>query len=111
MLILGRSWSLLSLLLFLCGVPLVLSLWDVAETVLDPLGGSVELVGTVTGKWVRSEVTEDGVYYRYNIQVEGRGFGVDERVYNWVKEDEEIIVTFWPRTKVVAEVSKLGAEA
>lgn len=32
-------------------------------------------------------------------------------IYNWVKEDEEIIVTFWPRTKVVAEVSKLGAEA
>ena len=39
-----------------------------------------------------------------------RGFSIDERIYNWVKEDEEVVVTFWPRTKGVVEVRKLGAE-
>ena len=75
-------------------------------TVLDLIGGKVELAGTVSS--MREVPLEEGT--NYYIQVEGRGFKVNEDIYYWVSESEEVVVTIGKHTETVVKVRKLGAE-
>ena len=107
----GVGWSKHLWWLLLLGPFSLWFLWLATEKIRDRVEGITELAGTVTGKWM--EVSENegvAVFYRYIIQAQVHEFSVDERIYNWVSEGEEVALTFWPRTKGVVEVRKLGSE-
>ena len=107
----GWSWELLWLLLVIpCCLPVgLLSLWAAVafplEGITDLIKGKIEIHGPISSK--REIDVEVGT--SYIIQVGGQEFSVVERVYNWVKEEEEVVVTCWPRSEEVVEVNKLGA--
>ena len=88
----------------------LVSLWVAVasplEGITDLIKGKIEIHGPISSK--REIDVEVGTSYL--IQVGGHEFSVVERIYDWVKEEEEVVVTFWPRSKEVVEVSKLGAE-
>ena len=42
----------------------------------------------------------------YHIAILEQEFEVSERIYNWLAECDDVLVSYWPRSKVVSRVDK-----
>ena len=42
----------------------------------------------------------------YHIAIQEQEFEVSERIYNWLAEGDDVLVSYWPRSKVVSRVDK-----
>ena len=82
----------------------------------DIKDGHVELNGSVIRKWVREEPYSSqyggGVDRYHKIQVKGksgdvRDFDVPEKFYDRLREGDEVVVTYWPRTNTLAGIDIL----
>ena len=72
-------------------------------TITDLIKGSVELEGPVASK---REEWDGGEGVDRTIQVRGRDFHVNKRIYRWVSKGDTVVVTFWPHTERVFVVRK-----
>ena len=90
-------------------VTLLVMLGVVAVDILGLIESGIyttQLAGTVSSKRVEPQKEGNDHYY---IQVQGREFFVDDNIFFWVSEGEEVMVTFGKHLKTVVEVRKLGA--
>ena len=73
----------------------------------DQASGATELRGRVTGTrhW-EGELHEQGVDHFYSMTVAGHEFHVSEDLYTWAQQGDEVVVTYYPRTKSVVEVTR-----
>ena len=99
-------------------------LWFFATTAwLDLLTKRIEVAGRVYRKWtvttpsyssqvIASSALRPG--YRtvpstistYHIAILEQEFEVSERIYNWLAEGDGVLVSYWPRSKVVSRIDK-----
>ena len=78
----------------------------------DLINGRTKIVGFVTAKSVTEEVTDGiGTLERPVIRVEGVPFEVSHRIYDWVEEGDEVVVTYWKRVLGVVSVVKTGRQS
>ena len=100
-------------------------LWFFATTAwLDLLSKRIAMAGRVYRKWTvttpsySSQVISSSALARpgyrtvpstistYHIAILEQELEVSERIYNWLSEGDDVVVTCWPRSKVVSRVDK-----
>ena len=83
----------------------------VKDHIKDIRAGKTKAVGTVSRKWDKKESgSSDGASYvtiTYYIAVNGETFEVSKKVYDWLRTDEEVCITYWPHTNTVGRVDKI----
>ncbi|MCZ6891581.1 MAG: hypothetical protein O7F09_03600 [Chloroflexi bacterium] len=124
LIIAGSPVSILGLLGGLLTLGGLAILWFFAATAwLDLLSKRIEVAGRVYRKWtvttpsyssqiIASSALRPG--YRtvpstistYHIAILDQELEVSERIYNWLSEGEDVVVSYWPRSKVVSRVDK-----
>lgn len=69
---------------------------------IDLRFGQTETIGRVSTK-----IVEKGFF----IWVAEQEFNVSREIFNYVSEDDGVVVSHWPRSKVVSRVDKVNSTA
>tara|TARA_Y100000034_G_C6628101_1_gene274064 strand:+ start:145 stop:525 length:381 start_codon:yes stop_codon:yes gene_type:complete len=105
------SWEALGLLLPV-GVGLLIILVAMhlgADSALHLLGKPPNTVEGAVAKKTQGTLDHDvGSETIRSISVNGRAFEVSEAIFEWVSEGDEVVVSFWPRSKKVTRVDEAG---
>lgn len=88
----------------------------VRDHIKDIRMGQTKAVGRVRRKWDKKEggssygpgTTYSYVTITYYIAVNGETFEVSKKVYDWLRPDEEVCITYWPHTNTVSRVDKIA---
>ncbi len=125
LLIAGSPVSILGLIGGILALGGLAILWFFAATAwLDLLDRRIKLTGRIYKKWTvttpsySSQVIASSALSRpgyrnapstistYHIAILDQELEVSERVHNWLSEGDNVIVSYWPRSKVVSRVDK-----
>ena len=96
-LLLFGGWGLLTLLW---------SLWDGINASQDQSSDVVKLHGKVTRARSKEYTHEQGSDYTHHVTVSGSEFTVSEELSNWVRQGDEVDLTYYPHSKKVTEVTR-----
>ena len=99
-LFLGFPWWFIWIILFPAWgygtFSLLVGIASVVERIIALSTGTVQRAGTVTKKEV---VAEHDSEFR-TVWVQDRAFRVSKNIYDWVHQDQEVVVSYWPESSL-----------
>ena len=100
----------MSIVLFVVGaITVLIGVLGGLSPMRDLINGRSKIAGIVTAKSITEEVIDSLDTLEHPvIRVEGAPFDVSHRIYDWVEEGDEVVVTFWKRVELVVSVVKTG---
>ncbi len=101
-------WGLMVLGIGFCAI---FGTWSLARIMMDIRSGQTTLTGRVNRKWDTTASSQESRWKSFNIDVNGHVFDVSQRLFNWLSQDDELVVHYWPRTNKIAKVEKNISES